>query len=259
VDAEHSHYVEYPPARPTARHVACTWVGVTGDDGGYVDRVLPDACIDVIWDGARLFVAGPDTGPVISRPPPGSVLVGLRFRPGRAPDFLGVPANEILDQRVDVADLWGERVATRLRDDVAGRTPEAARHALEHRVAAATLDDIDAPATTEGVLRLVATTDVDTLASALGVTTRTLHRRCVHGFGYGAKTLQQVLRFRRFLSLAEREPDTTLARLAATAGYADQSHLVRDCRRLAGLTPTELLASRRVRSVQDDEWVQRAG
>jgi len=259
MDVKRSRYVEYAPiAGPSARHIACTWVGATRDDGGYTDRVLPDACIDVIWDGARLFVAGPDTGPVVGLSAPGTTRVGLRFRPGRAPAFLGVPANEILDQRVDVGELWGERVAARLRDDVAERTPQDVRRVLENRVAAAALEYEDNAQTTESLLRAAARTDVNTLATELGVTTRTLHRRCVHDFGYGAKTLQQVLRFRRFLAHAETNTGATLATLAASAGYADQSHLVRECRRLGGLTPTELLKSRRVRSVQDDEWIARA-
>jgi AraC-like DNA-binding protein len=252
-----SRYVEYAPtSAPIAAVAACTWIGETGDDAGYVDRVLPDACIDVIWDGARMFVAGPDTGPVITEPHRGSVLVGLRFRPGRAPGVLGVPANEILDQRVDIADLWGERIAARLRDDVAGHAPADVRRALEQRVAAAATTE-DA-ARSDGVLRLATRGEVSELAGELGVTTRTLHRQCVHDFGYGAKTLQQVLRFRRFLSHAEQERNATMAALAAAAGYADQSHLVRDCRRLAGLTPSELLVNRRVRSVQDDEPDARA-
>ncbi len=255
--AVNSRYVEYAPTPgPAASAVACTWVGETGADDGYVDRVLPDACIDVIWDGARLFVAGPDTGPVMTQSRPGSVLVGVRFRPGRAPEFLGVPANEILDQRVDVADLWGERVAARLRHDVAGRAPAEVRRVLEQRVAVAS-DNTD-PQFSEGVLQLAARGEVQDLADELGVTTRTLHRRCVYDFGYGAKTLQQVLRFRRFLSQAEQEREASIASLAATAGYADQSHLVRESRRFAGLTPSELLVSRRVRSVQDDEAVERA-
>jgi AraC-like DNA-binding protein len=257
VDVRVSSYAEYAPVdRSTAAQIACTWVGETGDDGGYADRVLPDACIDVIWDGARLFVAGPDTGPVVNRSAPGTVMVGLRFRPGRGPDFLGVPANEILDQRVDVAAVWGERIAARLRDDVAGRAPDEVRRVFERRVAAA---NDEHPNLSEGVLRLAAASDVHALAAELGVTPRTLHRQCVRDFGYGAKTLQQVLRFRRFLATAERDPNATLGVLAAAAGYADQSHLARDCRRLAGLTPSELLVSRRVRSVQDDEWVERAG
>ena len=72
-------------------------------------------------------------------------------------------------------------------------------------------------------------------------------RRFERAVGYGPKTLGRVLRFRRFLSLAE-DHGVPLARAAAEAGYADQPHLTRECSDLAGLPPAELLA---VRNVQD--------
>jgi AraC-like DNA-binding protein len=67
--------------------------------------------------------------------------------------------------------------------------------------------------------------------------------------GYGPKTLQRVLRFRRFVSRidaglpagAERHD---LATLAVQAGYADQAHLTRECQALAGLTPAALARQR---------------
>lgn len=37
----------------------------------------------------------------------------------------------------------------------------------------------------------------------------------------------------------------TLSSLAGRAGYADQAHLARDARALAGLTPTQLLREHR--------------
>jgi len=40
-------------------------------------------------------------------------------------------------------------------------------------------------------------------------------------------------------------PGDDLASAAARLGYADQAHLTRECVRLAGLTPTALLAARR--------------
>ncbi len=89
------------------------------------------------------------------------------------------------------------------------------------------------------------------VAADLGVTERTLHRRVTAAVGYGPKVLQRVARFRRFLGRAESEPSLTLAHLAVVAGYADQSHLARDCRTLADLTPAELVGQRGVRSVQD--------
>jgi len=84
---------------------------------------------------------------------------------------------------------------------------------------------------------------VASLARDLGVSERHLHRRCRAAVGYGPKTLDRVLRFRRFLALAEARPGDGLALLAATAGYADQSHLNRDCGRLAGCTPATLIGA----------------
>ena len=52
-----------------------------------------------------------------------------------------------------------------------------------------------------------------------------------------------MLRFQGFLALAQEyeHPSRELARLAADAGYADQSHLTRESARLADLSPQTLL------------------
>jgi AraC-like DNA-binding protein len=84
---------------------------------------------------------------------------------------------------------------------------------------------------------------VERLAAALGIGDRHLRRRFAAAVGYGPKTLHRILRFQRFLQLMGRGPATDLAWLALEAGYADQAHLTRECRRLSGLTPAQLLAS----------------
>jgi AraC-like DNA-binding protein len=61
--------------------------------------------------------------------------------------------------------------------------------------------------------------------------------------GYGPKLLQRVLRFQAFLA-ACGDAAPGLAELAVEAGYADQAHLGRETRALAGLTPTELRTAR---------------
>ncbi len=58
--------------------------------------------------------------------------------------------------------------------------------------------------------------------------------------GYGPKTLHRVLRFHRFMRHVA-VPTIDLAGAAALAGYADQPHLSREARRLAGLTPRQLI------------------
>jgi AraC-like DNA-binding protein len=82
-----------------------------------------------------------------------------------------------------------------------------------------------------------------------------LHRRVLGAVGYGPKVLARIVRFRRFLALVSRRDAVSLADLAHSAGYADQAHLARECRALAGRTPAELVASdgspSAVRFVQD--------
>ena len=80
------------------------------------------------------------------------------------------------------------------------------------------------------------------LANDLGVTPRSLHRRCTTAVGYGPKTLERILRFRRAQLIARRAPALSLAELAMAAGYSDQAHLTRECRRLAGRTPAKLFS-----------------
>ncbi|WP_103338785.1 helix-turn-helix domain-containing protein [Amycolatopsis sp. CA-126428] len=77
-------------------------------------RIVPDGCVDlVIGDGAA-FVAGPDTTAWSSVTRPDAVLSGVRFRPGRAAAALGVAADELVDRRVPVGELWGRSWAERL-------------------------------------------------------------------------------------------------------------------------------------------------
>jgi AraC-like DNA-binding protein len=61
----------------------------------------------------------------------------------------------------------------------------------------------------------------------------------VQDIGYGPKLLQRVLRFQRFMRELTA-PGAGLARAGLVAGYADQSHLSRETRRLAGLSPGRL-------------------
>ncbi|MGH2687373.1 MAG: DUF6597 domain-containing transcriptional factor, partial [Actinomycetota bacterium] len=92
---------------------------------------------------------------------------------------------------------------------------------------------------------------VEALGDDLGIGERHLRRRFAAAVGYPPKTLQRILRFQRFLTLARaaaggpRPVDRPggLAGLAAAAGYADQAHLTRECSRLADLPAGALLAS----------------
>ncbi|MEU2617002.1 helix-turn-helix transcriptional regulator [Streptomyces sp. NPDC007157] len=211
---------------------AVVWVNTPGEGGS--GRVLPDGCMDLLWHEGRLLVAGPDTRAYVTEGARG-VWVGLRFYPGTAPGVLGVPAHELLDRRVDLSDLWSPPVVRRLRTRVGAATdPVAALEqiALERAVP-------PDPFLKRLVEALDAGRAVAAVADELGLGARQLHRRSRDAFGYGPKTLARVLRMQRALALAR--DGVPLAETAVRAGYADQPHLARDVRELAGLPLTGLL------------------
>jgi len=236
-------YREFAPDVPLRHEIHCLWVSVI-TPGTSLTRVLPDACTDLIWQsGAGAFVAGPDTGPTADTRPPGTVLVGARFRPGAGGAALGVPLSELLDQRVDAADLPAVP-SGRLPGSLA--PAEALRRMA--RLAAAMVTERPPDRLVLDAARLLGRPGAraDLVAARLGLGERQLRRRCQAAAGYGPRMLARVLRFRRFLSRAEAAGTAAdLAGLAAEAGYADQAHLTRESTRLAGLSPAALVRSRR--------------
>jgi AraC-like DNA-binding protein len=233
-------YRELTPPPQLRDSLACLWVRVAPPEGDPPARVLPDACSDLIWrSGQGAFVAGPDTGAWLSSSPPGTVLVGARFLPGVGGPALGLPLSELLNVRVDLAELLPE-VAERLGPDL---EPRAAVRGVAD--AAATLVGSGPPdPAMRAAVRLLAhpRTRVESLAEELGLSERQLRRRFHAAVGYGPKTLQRVLRFRRFLAQVEADGEPDLARIALDAGYADQAHLTREAVRLGGMTPSRLVA-----------------
>ena len=76
-------YREWAPPDVLSAALACLWMRVVSPQGAPPTLVLPDACVDLIWEQGRgAYVAGPDTGPAPTPLPPGRILVGARFHPG---------------------------------------------------------------------------------------------------------------------------------------------------------------------------------
>lgn len=244
-------YREFAPPEALHRHFSRVWVHVVaGADDEHLP-VVPDGCVDLQWFNGQLRIAGPDSRVNLERVPEGATIVGFRFQPGAALRWLKVPLSEIVDSRVPLADLWGA-AGSELRVRLAEATgPVVAAHLGQLLVAkSASVAPPDRVAMT--IFRAIAadaasTTEVTRpLTQALGISPRSLRRHTREAFGYGPKSLHRILRFQAFLQLARtRTPESSIADLAAAAGYADQAHLCRDCAAMAGMTPTTVLARTR--------------
>ncbi|QSI31863.1 helix-turn-helix domain-containing protein [Variovorax sp. RKNM96] len=228
-------------------HFQCIWTSVLPDSHTGDVAIVPDGCVDLIWRAGRLWVAGPDV--VAARPvlPPGARVLGARFQPGAARHWLGLPLSEIVGQSVELADLRG--IWAR---DFASRMEEAESVARQAQVFQDLLMTMPQPfggpdKNASAIFRLAALPSRDegsvaaSMRERLGISERTLLRHCRDHFGYGPKTLERILRFQHFLSVARGAQDAGLAMLAIDAGYADQSHLAREVKALCGMTASALL------------------
>jgi AraC-like DNA-binding protein len=204
-------------------------------------RILPDGCIDLILVGDRLLVAGPDTAARVHHGAQPQPVIGVRLHAGRGPVLLGVPADELRDRTVLLEDVWGAARARHLTERV-GEQPAAAL--AEWAASSAAVDPFGE--LVRGLLDRGRS--VGEVADTVGYSPRQLNRRLLPVFGYGPQHLGRVLRLVR--AVADADAGHGWAEVAQRAGFADQAHLVREVRALAGVTPTELRRER-VRSVQD--------
>jgi AraC-like DNA-binding protein len=195
----------------------------------------------------RSFVGPPAHAAALTEHPGELRGVQVDLTPPAARMLTGVPLHELAGASVELRDLLGPGV-----DELAERLDAAAgwaeRFALVEEALGRRLQEAPAPppdvvwawrrlSETHGALR------VEALAAELGCSRRHLAARFREHVGLAPKVAARVLRFARLVELAERAP-ARWADLAAACGYADQPHLNREVRALAGSTPSELLARR---------------
>jgi AraC-like DNA-binding protein len=233
-------YTEVAPPAALAGRAACVWLRAPGPARPH--RVLPDGCVDLIWHDGQVQLVGPMTHALTSVGVD-DASAGVRLRPGAA-RLLGIDADELRDAALDAGDAWG-RPGAELEARLAGCNDPIEAAGLLTAALARRLDG--APAVDPAVRGAVAALERDGARVAevgreLFLSERQLRRRFLRDVGIAPSAFVRVARLQRLLVLAPRTPaGTTLARLAAEAGYSDESHLARDVRDLAGVTPTVLL------------------
>ena len=177
-----------------------------------------------------------------------SETVGAYFRPGRASRFFDTPVSQLTDAAVALGEIWGEQ-GDRLSDALA-ELSEAARIdriesiLLERRRnerKTATLFDIDSLAAS--VLRRSGRVTVEGMARASGVSRQHVARAFRERIGVGPKLYSRIARFQSILSYSGAGVSIDWALAAIDMGFADQSHMIAECRRFSGLTP-QAIASR---------------
>jgi AraC-like DNA-binding protein len=248
-----SRYEERAPAPELAPLLSSVWVQqIAADAPPYAHLNVPNGCVELVCRiGETPRIVGPLTRGAVELLDPGSTVVGVRFRPAAAASLLGVSPSELVDLTVDAETVWGGSLVELGERISMCPTPEDGMALLEQFIAdrAAAAGGPD-PLVAEAVRRLMpwGVQDVASLRTSLFISERQFRRRLESSIGLAPKTLHRVLRFQGFLALAQlavsqgKDPASDgLGSLAIESGYADQSHLTRECVRLAGASPKAFL------------------
>ena len=174
-------------------------------------------------------------------------IVGIRLRPTTARALLKVPASELTNELVDLDTFWGRGTVDVLRERLAAARDHAARFVVVDNVLRRAV--ISPSLVAEGrrlfeeIARHPARSIRDT-AAATGLSHRAVIAFFDEHIGLKPKAFQRVLRLRRALRDIHAPRRETWARIAADAGYYDQSHFIHDFQKLTGFSPIEYDAKR---------------
>jgi AraC-like DNA-binding protein len=212
---------------------------------GQSSLIVPDGCIDFVFDLERGegWVVGPMSRAETCQLPRGARYFGVRFRPGAAIQFLEADAGELLDRDAafDEAGVQGgAELASRLAEaaDVKARAALVSEFLLDRNRQRRVLDR-----RVEHAVRMLHGVEgagsIASLAKNVGLSERQLERLFHAHVGVRPKFFARVLRLQRALALSQTRPGTQ-AELAAQVGFADEAHLLREFKTLAGTTPREI-------------------
>ena len=226
-------YAELPLPPALDGLVAAVWTAeVPADAGEWVGQeAVPDGCIELIrrhsgrsiWrrEQPALFATGLATVPAQLRLGAGARFTGVKLWPWAWHALGGAPCPAFADDWIAIDDAG---LAALTGDD-----PAAVPDALVRAFAG-----IARPPLGSAVL---AATTVAGIARASGLPHRTLQRRFAAEFGMPPRSYLRLLRFRDALAHVQASGES-LADTAAAQGYADQAHMAREFKSLAGLAPS---------------------
>jgi AraC-like DNA-binding protein len=84
--------------------------------------------------------------------------------------------------------------------------------------------------------------DIAAIARDIGWSRKHLADRVRDAVGIGPRSFRRLLRFDRLTKAIGEDPAPDWTGLAHDVGYCDQSHLIREFREFAGLTPSQYVA-----------------
>lgn len=171
--------------------------------------------------------------------------VAIELTPLGSRALFGMPAGALWDLTLELAEVAGpvgDELWERLQHAAGWDQRFAACDAVLARLAGEDETAVELAGCWRALVSSHGQLPIGALARQVGYSRQHLTRRFRQEFGLGPKLAARLIRFERASRMVRAAPaHESLADVAATCGYADQSHLAREFTALAGCPPTQWL------------------
>jgi AraC-like DNA-binding protein len=195
------------------------------------------------------YLVGPRLVAIRNQPTGTCWTVGATLRPGAVPALFGVPSRAVRDVVLDLDLVWGQGLGS-LREQLAAQADaDAALSVWERALLARCGPDADLRTRRARLALHMLTAEpraasVGGVSDRVGVTRQHLARELHRVAGLSPGEVRRLARFEQLVGSIDTRRPVNWAELATRAGYADQPHMVRDFKSLAGLAPSAYVTRR---------------
>jgi len=254
--------IRYQPPAPLDSYIQCFWYSERREAQVFREHMLPGGSAQLIFalhespftcvpkspsmspvTWSRGVVHGPQRSYYTTGPKPCGAVAGVSFRPGAAGAILGVPMSDLTDGHIPIDALWGQRARTLHDQLLAAANPTHIFALLEQALRARLARPILIhPAVAHALVQSPnpgSPLRVADVQRETGYSNRHFIALFRSAVGLTPKHYYRVQRFKAALQLLAGSTPASLASVAASVGYFDQSHLTREFRDLAGIAPTQ--------------------
>ncbi|MNG55538.1 transcriptional activator FtrA [compost metagenome] len=205
---------------------------------------VPDGCVDILFDCDAARPIARVCGTTLEARSAELICnhhyFGVRFAPGVIPGFLDVMAEELTDCEFNFFDVVPD--ARQVCEHIL-RTPLFSQQVtlfnthftprLVRKTSTATASIIGAILQQKGNIR------IEQLEALTGYTCRTIQRQFRQDTGMSPKAFGRIMRCQAALNMMHQHGNISFSGLALDLGFSDQSHFLREFKKLVSATPLD--------------------
>lgn len=260
-------FSEYKPSLPLRGLVQTYWTGDfnINSEKKFVQSVVPNGCVELIihlttnhcelvkedvWGRSPEFtLIGLQTSSYEVRFNELVKVFGIRFNPEGIYNFFGVPPAHFTATFEDTKDVLGidfDIYCSKLREaETIGEQVLITENFLFNRLENLCSNKIDyVKIASEIIRRNQGIISLDNLVKQVPISARQLQREFKNKLGITAKEYMRIARLNAIQNYMQNTTKINLTELSYEKGFSDQSHFIREFKKLTGTNPKGFLKER---------------